>query len=1013
MSLLNFLLERKLIVGLLVVFVLAIGLYSTTKLDQELMPPITMDGAAIQVEAGDMGALDVEQRITEPIEQTLEGIDGIISFESTSSIGHSSLSVQLEEGRGDDVFKEMESQLNELKPQLTEIKDMSVNQYSLDNPYEFFMDISAGNKESMTEFGKVVLEKRLEALPEVRDVALVGIDEKEMVIELKQAKLSEWGINPTDVITTIQQTNTEVAIGELVGEENEPTLRWNTTFQDVDDLKSIQIETLTGRKTLNELATVSELSSQQTAGAWKNGTADFILVQIGRVPNVTQIEMATAVRAEVEAIKKEGLVSGFELDEVVAQADYVRDSIDGVSKNVLVGGVIAIVILLLFLRNVRATLIIGLAIPISILLTFAAMWFFDYSFNMLSLIGLGLGIGMMVDASIVILESIYQKREQGFEKLDAVLQGTKEVATAVLASMLTTIVVFLPIGILGGEMGKFMIILSVVVCITLISSVLISFTLIPTLAHNFLKTKVKQQRPDGFIVTIYGRLISWIGQKKRNRYGVITVFLLVFIGSLLLITKIPMTIMPDVFNRYAEISIQLESGVTPAEREDIAIAANKQLSAVPDVTNNIILDSVGAMYVLVNMTAEDEATLEQKEVNEQILSSLRKLENQYPIVSIGSAMDGGGGLPITLEVTGESFSILTDVASDLTKQLSDIEGIVSITTSTEKLSPEHDIVLNEQKMEEDQLSSQFLLQQMNQMFSRIPVGDMSALDNQPIVITSDVSVENELEFLSAKILLPSGQTEKLSKYIELKPTVVPTQIDRKKGERVVTVMADIENRDLGSINREITELLNGYNPPNGYSVSTAGDLEAQQKAVQEMAMILGISLFLVYVVMAIQFNSLKHPLIVMSIIPFTITGVIIGLLLTQQEMSVMAGMGVIMLIGIVLNNAILLIDRTKQLRNENVSLVEAVVTAGKTRLRPIFMTTLTTIGGMLPLALATGTASGYQAPMATVVISGLLFATVITLVLIPAIYLLFEDISRGFQKLIRRDKSKLTVEKAA
>ncbi|GAE25475.1 hypothetical protein JCM9140_1473 [Halalkalibacter wakoensis JCM 9140] len=447
-----------------------------------------------------------------------------------------------------------------------------VTPYSMNGTYEFYMDLSNGNKETMSAFARDVLEPRLKALPEVRDVDLIGLLEKEIVIELKKEKLDELNIDAAQVVQTIQQSNAESTIGTLTGEQNEPKLRWNTTVETMEDLENITIQTMDGLIHLKEVAEVNEQPSEQTAGVWKNGTDDFIVVQIARTADVTQVEMASAVREEVEQIRTDGLIQDFELEEIVAQVDYVSDSINGVSENVLIGGVLALIILLLFLRNFRATIIIGLSIPISILLTFSAMWYFDYSFNMLSLVALGLGIGMMVDASIVILESIFRKKEQSVANQEAVVQGIKEVATAVIASMLTTVVVFLPIGLLGGEAGKFMIILAVVIIITLVSSVLVSFTLIPTLAENFLRVSEKaKQKKEGVVVSKYGRVLKWMTKKKRNRYSMIILFFLVFAGSLSLITKVPMTIMPDVFNRYAEIAVQLESGVTPSERERLPL----------------------------------------------------------------------------------------------------------------------------------------------------------------------------------------------------------------------------------------------------------------------------------------------------------------------------------------------------------------------------------------------------------------------------------------------------------
>lgn len=248
--------------------------------------------------------------------------------------------------------------------------------------------------------------------------------------------------------------------------------------------------------------------------------------------------------------------------------------------------------------------------------------------------------------------------------------------------------------------------------------------------------------------------------------------------------------------------------------------------------------------------------------------------------------------------------------------------------------------------------------------------------------------------------------KKLANYISLMPVTTPTTIERQDGERYVRVMADIEDRDLGAVNRDVQALLKNMEVEDGYTVSLAGELEAQQDAFIDLLVIFAVSLFLVFLVMAVQFNSIKHPIIILSVIPITITGVIVGLFITQKELNILSGIGVIMLIGIVLNNGILLIDRVKQLRAQGMHTNEAIVLAGKDRIRPIFMTTLTTVGGMIPLAFATGASSGYQSPLAVVIISGLLFSTCITLVLIPAIYLLFEHMESGLKKIFTRKKEK-------
>ena len=991
MKLLKFIVQRKILISLMVVLVLLIGSFAVLKLDKELLPSIEMDGAYVEISAGEMPAIEVERSITTPLEKKILGIEGVEDIETTSSIGRSSFQLTFERGRGEEIFKEVESIVNSTTADLSGVKEVVAGQYGTSQSYEFFMDVSGKDMEKMTSFAKEVLEPRLEALPEVRDVSLSGIVEQEVSITLNREEIMQKeGLDAQQVIGAIQQANMEATVGQLSEENNSPSLRWNTKLESVEDVKNLKIATQSGFIKLAEIADVSMKPVESTSFVWKNGTKDFVFIQVGRGSDATQIEMAEAVRAEIKKIRDEGLVSGFELNEMVAQADYVKESIDGVTSNILIGGAIAIAVLLLFLKNIRATLIVGLSIPTSVLLTFAAMWMFGYSFNILTLIGLGLGIGMMVDSSIVILESIYRKKESGVSNFDAVIEGTKEVAAAVIASMLTTIVVFVPIGLLGGEMGTFMIMLSAVVAITLISSVIVAFTLIPSLSEKFMKLKKQEKvKKDGPLLRSYSNIVSWIIKKKRHSFAVIGLFFLMFAGSLLLVTKIPMTIMPDMMNRYAEIMVTLETGLTVEDKEEIVTEINRSLEAVTDVETNYVMDNGGMMYTIINMTKGDDITKEQKEVNDEIFKVLRDLEERLPIKSVQPAMSAGGGYPVQVNISGDDFGELQSIADGFISELKEIDGIVGVENSIERTSVEQVVQLKESEIEKAGLSQLQIKQFIEQAFLQMPLGEVKVdEENVPLTVKWDEKTATNSALLDLKIPTPAGE-KKLSTFISLSSEENPNQITHRDGERYVSISADIEGKDLGAINREVQKLMENYDVPAGYSISPAGDLEAQQELVQEMILILAISIFLVYFVMAVQFNHFGHPLIVMSVIPMTIVGVILGLFLTQRELSVMSGMGIIMLIGIVLNNAILLIDRTNQLRKEGYTVQEALVEAGKNRIRPILMTTLTTVGGMLPLALATGGAGNYQAPMATAIIAGLSFATLITLLLIPAVYRIF------------------------
>ncbi|MCD8511357.1 MAG: efflux RND transporter permease subunit [Bacillus sp. (in: Bacteria)] len=990
MKLLEFIVKRKILVGLLTFLVLFVGSYGMAKLDKELFPSVAFDGAFISINAGEQPALEIERNITSPLERQLQSIEGVEQVQSSTSYGRTTINMLFERGKGDELIKEVESVVNTTTAGMQEINHLYVGQYGTNQPYEFYMDLADGDMDVISAFATDVLKPRLEDLKEVREVALEGLKKYELNIALNQENLLKYGLDPSHVIGTIQGANSEFTLGELSQDSNSPTVRFQTTLSSLEAIENIKLPTQEGFIALHEIASVTIDPVENTGFVWKNGSSDFIFLQIGRTANVTQIEMAEAVRGELQQIRDEGLVKGFTMNEMVAQADYVSDSIEGISSNILIGAAIAIAILLLFLQNIRATAIIAISIPTSILLTFTAMWLFDYSVNMITLIGLGLGIGMMVDASIVILESIYRKREQGLERLQAVLEGTKEVATAVFASMLTTIVVFLPIGLVGGELGQFMMILSMVVAITLISSVVVSFTVIPSLSEKFMKLKKnKGERKEGRLVIAYSRLISWIVRRKRNSLAVIGLFMILFIGSMFLVPKIPMTIMPDVLNRYAEMGLELEQGLTHEDKEAIVEYMYDSLAEIQDVEDVYVIDNGNMLFAAINMTKGDDITREQLYVNEDISRSLRELVEEHPVKNVIDLFTGGGGSPVQVTITGEDFEELKLIADEFIGELNGIEGLVGIYHSMERTRTEEIIRVSEEELEAAGLTPMQLKGSMEMAFLHMPLGEIKMdEDTIPLFIKWDQPIGKKEELLDWKVSTFNGE-EALSKFISLGSVSTPNEIIRIDGERSISIYADMEGRDLGSVNRDVQTAINEFNASPGYALSVAGDLEEQQALMMEMLLVLGIAIFLVYLVMAVQFNHLAHPLIVMSIIPMTMVGVIGGLFITQRELNVLSAMGVIMLIGIVLNNAILLIDRTNKLRLEGYGAREAIVEAGKNRIRPIFMTTLTTSGGMLPLALASGASGNYQAPMATVIITGLLFATLITLLLIPSVYNVF------------------------
>lgn len=475
-----------------------------------------------------------------------------------------------------------------------------------------------------------------------------------------------------------------------------------------------------------------------------------------------------------------------------------------------------------------------------------------------------------------------------------------------------------------------------------------------------------------------------------------------FIGSIFLgSSAIKFNLLPDIYQRQAEVLLTLDKGLTPADHSEIADAIHQGLKDMDDIKDYIVISMTNdMMYSFVNMTPEKEATLSQEKVNENIRELLELLQEDYPIKDTSMlGMMGIDSSPVQIKVSGQDLQVMQDKVKEIEQGLEEIEGLYEIGNSMQYMLMEQYLVIDEEKVRDAGLLPSNIREQVQLVTTKQPIGEL-LLDGQqlPIMLTLDNEIVSTDDLSEIEILTPFG-TEKLSEFASLERRESPIEIYHDNGERTITVRANYDGDDLGSINREVQDMLREIER-SGLTINTGGDLSQQQEVFMDLVYIFFIGIFLVYVVMAVQFNSFVHPFVIMSIIPMTIVGVILGVVITQVEFSAMSGMGVVMLIGIVLNNAILLIDRTKQLRQQGEGIGEALIQAGKNRMRPIFLTTFTTAAGMLPLALATGGSSAFQAPMATVVISGLLFATIITLILIPAVYLIFDDIF-GWPKRIR------------
>ncbi|MDX8365551.1 efflux RND transporter permease subunit [Cytobacillus sp. IB215665] len=1002
----NWILKQKILVSVSLILIISLGLFTFPKMKLELLPVINFSSATIDIYGENLNSVELEKEVTNRVEAELDGIDGILSFSSTTRDNQAQINIEMEEGKGDQIYPKIERLANDTQSTLDNIivrsrQDSTVYQYDL------WIDIYGKDKEELSNFVKQTLEPRFMTLPEVKAMKVTGMVDKEMIISFDHEKLKEHNISLQQLQGTITNYLEGQNIGKIATDSDNITIRWEPAQSSITNLKSILLPTQNGNVTLDEVSNVYIQSSGNPTITSKTGNNNYLMIRVGRHDEYSEIDLTNAVEKEIKALKDEGTINGFELNILTSNANFMNMALNGVQQNILLGGFLSLIILLVFLRNIRATLIAGTSIIFSVLLTISTMYFFGFSFNLLTLIGLGLSIGMMVDSTIVLLESIYKKYQDGLAPIKAVIKGTRDVVSPIIASMSTTLIVFLPTFMLNDEIGTYIKVLAMVMIVSILSSVVIAFLAIPSLANIFIKNVVVKDniRSKWFHIT-YTKTMHWILLKKRRIASALIAFIILFGSSIALLPTIPFGLMPDIHHRQAEATILFETGTEFKDKESVQNYIQNELNNVNEIVNYSLVEvAPDLLWLLVNMTPIEESKRTQKEINNEIQGIMDPLvEREY--ITFVSGVNSNGSSPISLLVTGSDYKEIENISKNVIDSLKKIDGITSVNSDLQRQSNDHEVIYNKSLLNKHNITEQEVNLQLQQSLVNIPIGSWTSSNEE-----FKIRLKNQEDFkdISSIENLPinvQGGSIQLKNVAQVSRVTSPIEIQHYEGERLIKIFGNVTDRDMGSILDDVETMIDDLDLPNGYTVQLSGKLKDQATTYYELIFVLVLSLFLVYGVMALQFNSLAKPILVMSIIPFTLIGVIIGLAVTGNELNALSSIGVIILIGIVVNNAILLIDQFIQIRKEgNMSLKDSVALSGSQRLRPILMTTFTTIGGMLPLVFDSGIGSNFQSPLATVISFGLLFSTLITLIIIPILLYIVEHLTKKLKR------NKLTMNK--
>ncbi|MBP1932999.1 efflux RND transporter permease subunit [Ammoniphilus resinae] len=1016
-AIIEFLIRRKVIVYLLTVFILLAEIGSVFTFKRELLPKADFPQIVVSITGDAIPPEEIEDKVTKPIEKEIKTLSNVEDYSSTIFSGGTTISIKAAEGKGTEVKTDVQSIVNRLRnsfPQ--EIKEVNITQASFGD--DFLMEVALTGKDLPTLYNiaQTTIKDRVEQVEGVREVQIVADNlSRKIEITFNPSKLDGYQVTPQQVMAELQGVNWKQAIGTLSNDSFDTVIEVDNTLKTVQDIRRQLIQTPLGSIPLSELADIKDLRGKNQEAAFFYNGEDFIDLIIFKADGSDVIQTVDRVQSALNQMNQEAN-GHYQLTTYIEAASFVKNAINNLGRDVCIGGVLAILILMIFLKNWRVTLVIATTLPLSVMMTFLAMKIGGYNIDLVSLISLSLSMGLIVDAGIVVLESIYHFRERGEELKASIIKGVKEVLTPVLTSQFTIIVVFLPLALanIGGKsFVPVMMTITFTVSVAIVSSTIAALFFVPVFCERFLKhdkqmeANRQRQAKNSKLIDFF---LSVLSLAIRHRLKTIGLSLLLLVGATVLASQVKMGSINDINENYVRGQIKMFKGTSFDVSTKVALEAEAKLRKIPEVKEVFVIaqktDLTFHMLLWGKSELKDRRSKEPMlhEMN-QALSSVKGTER----VSVG--FGNGSQTPIELEIRGKDFDTMRKLSDQMIGALKTIEGVQNprsdFSDSVEKviLIPKHD-ALQQLGMDESSVMSQLSAWVNPQHLTKITIDDLE-LDVTARYPEELMSHPEELK--QVMISAPSGMQVPLLSVVDWKMSKSLEQIHHKKGERVATIQAELVGSDLGTVGKAIQNILVGQSIPNGYQIEMVGVLKTQSdNLINGVMVFLGV-LALIYVIMVGQFNRLSHPFLILLTLPMAVVGVVVGMVVTGRELNELALVGVIMLIGIVVSNAILLIDRINILRErEGMELNQAIIEGTKNRIRPVIMTKLTAILGMLPLALALSEGSSMEAPLATVVIFGLAFHTLITLILVPVLYSLFASFSLwvNSRKQVKQEKQK-------
>ncbi len=1011
--------------------IILLGTLSLLRLPVDLMPDVSYPSITVRVGYPGVGPLEIEELVTRPIEQAMSAVAGLERLESTSQEGSSRVTLNFAWGTDlNEAADDVRNRLDRVRGRLPEEADAPV-MFKFDANAQPIMGVGVEgdfDRVTLREMAEHTLSPRLERVPGVASVSVEGGLRRQIHVELSKEKIRALDLPVDRIINLLRSENQNVPVGEIDEGDMTYLVRSQGQFENLDQIRDMVVMTRQGVPVyLKDIAEVKDSTEDLRAFTRINGKPG-VRLRVTKQSGQNTVAIADSVSTEVDRINRE--IPTLRLAVLDDSSVFIKRSISAVKEAAVLGAVLVIAIIFLFLRNVRSTIIICTSIPISIIGTFALLYFAGYTLNTMTFGGLALGVGMIVDASIVVLENTFRHMEHGKDRMQAAIDGSEEVWSAILASTLTHIAVFIPLLFLTGVSSILFKQLSIVVMFSLTMSLFVAVTIVPVLCSRLLKLPLPAEERTGlggrlytaseqFLNNMdyaYSRLIS---RALHHRPTVMGVGAALVVAAFLILPTIGFELMPATDEGEVQVTAELPVGTRIERAQDVALRLE---SLIPEYVQeaDTVITQAGAggggfggggtnrTQVTIRLVPKTERARSSEEIaralNRQLMGVIPGAIIQTRASGGNQQMTrllsgGGGDSRISLEVRGDDLAEAQRLAVAAKGVMDRVPEVRNARVGRDDGRPELALQIDRPKAAILGLSVSNVANSIRTSVGGTQAAFFRQAGNEyPIVVRLREEDRQRVEDINDILVnTPQGQVLQAKNLLALRNQSGPTEIQRKNQERILRVSAEPEvtlSDAVKAVNARLPDISVGPN----FAVSFGAEVEQQAEAFKQLQGVLLLAILLVYAVMASQYESLRDPFIIMFSVPLAAIGVVAALKLTGTTFSLQAYIGVIMLAGIVVSNAILLVDYTNVLRRrDNVPLREAVETAGRTRLRPILMTTLATILGLVPMSLGFGEGAELQAPLARVVIGGLTASTLITLVFVPTVYTIFEEGWKGLR----------------